>query len=85
MGNGDIHTYILRVHIKDTQGISQFALRSEHKDTSHMRWDESHSRSELGGEKKTPISCRTSHLGFPARIQNILGSWGHFIYPLLTL
>ena len=36
-------------------------------------------------ERKTPISCRTSNLGLQARIQNILSSWGHVVYPLLTL
>jgi len=54
MRNGDILPYILIYHIRGTQGISQFAVRSEHKDTLQGRFDEPHSRFERGGEKKNP-------------------------------
>jgi hypothetical protein len=64
MRNGDIHPYILSVYIRGAQGISQFAVRSEHKDTLHSRFDNSHSRSEPGGEKKNPHILPDIELGF---------------------
>jgi len=62
--NGDILPYILSDHIRGTQGISQFAVRSEHKDTLQRRFDESHRRSEWGGENKTPHILSDFELGF---------------------
>jgi len=88
MRNGDIHPYILSVHIRGTQVISQFAVRSEHKDTLHRRFNNaSHSRSERGGEKKDPPILSDIELGFPSSYPKyfFLFSWRNFIYPLLTL
>lgn len=44
--------------------ISQFAVRSEHKDALHRMFDESHSRSERGEEKKNPHILFDIELGF---------------------
>jgi len=64
MRNGDIYPYILSVHIRGTQGIRQFAVRSEHKDILHRRFDETHSRSERAGRKKNPHILSDFELGF---------------------
>ena len=64
MRNGDILSYILSVHIRGTQRISQFSIRSDHKDTLQKRFDESHCRSERGGEKKYPHILSGFELGF---------------------
>lgn len=70
MRNGDIHSYILSVHIRGTQGISQFAVMSEHRDTLHRRFDESQSQSERGGEKKYSHILSGIEIWFPSSYSN---------------
>jgi hypothetical protein len=60
------------------------AVGNKPKDTLSRRLDKAQSRSEWGGKNKNLLPCLKSNLGYPAHSQNILVSWRHFIYPLLT-
>ena len=73
-----IHLF-LAFTLEGHERSATLAMMNEAKDKPHRRFD------ERGAQNKNPISCLTMNLGLPARSQNILGSWGHFFYPLLTV